>query len=88
MLLEYIENNSRTTKINNAVDKNKIALEKAVEVNEQLIRLAGKTGNPEKIIAQQDLWLKKVTEMNDKVMHEAHSYKMSLEICHFQQPAF
>ena len=43
------------------------------------IRLAGKTENPEKIIAQQDLWLKKVTEMNDKVMHEAQSYKMSLE---------
>ena len=79
LLLEYIENNSRTTKIDNAVYKYKIALEKAVDVNEQLIRLAGKTENPEKIIAQQDLWLKKVTEMNDKVMHEAQSYKMSLE---------
>ena len=79
LLLEYIENNSRTTKIDNAVYKCKIALEKAVDVNEQLIRLAGKTENPEKIIAQQDLWLKKVTEMNDKVMHEAQSYKMSLE---------
>ena len=79
LLLEYIENNSRTTKIDNAVYKCKIALEKAVDVNEQLIRLAGKTENPEKIIAQQDLWLKKVTEMNDKVMHEAHKYKMSLE---------
>ena len=79
LLLEYIENNSGTTKIDNAVYKSKIALEKAVDVNEQLIRLAGKTENPEKIIAQQDLWLKKVTEMNDKVMHEAQSYKMSLE---------
>ena len=79
LLLEYIENNSRTTKIDNAVYKCKIALEKAVDVNEQLIRLAGKTENPEKIIAQQDLWLKKVTEMNNKVMHEAQSYKMSLE---------
>ena len=57
----------------------KIALEKAVDVNEQLIRLTGKTENPEKIIAQQDLWLKKVTEMNNKVMHEAQSYKMNLE---------
>ena len=54
-------------------------MEKAIDVNEQLIRLAGKTENPEKIIAQQDLWLRKVTEMNDKVMHEAQSYKMSLE---------
>ena len=79
LLLEYIENNSRTTKIGNAVYKCEIALEKAVDVNEHLIRLAGKTENPEKIIAQQDLWLKKVTEMNDKVMHEAQSYKMSLE---------
>ena len=87
LLLEYIENNSRTTKIDNAVYKCKIALEKAVDVNEQLIRLAGKTENPEKIIAQQDLWLKKVNEMNDKVMHEAQSYKMSLESCHFQHPA-
>ena len=53
-------------------------MEKAVEVSVQLFRLAGKTENPEKIIAQQDLWLKKVTEMNNKVMHEAQSYKMSL----------
>ena len=67
LLLEYIENNSRTTKIDNAVYKCKIALEKAVDVNEQLIRLAGKTENPEKMFAQQDLWFKKVTEMNDKV---------------------
>ena len=53
-------------------------MEKAVDVNEQLIRLAGKTEKSEKVIAQQDLWLKKVTEMNEKVKHEAHSYKMSL----------
>ena len=79
LLLEYIENNNRTTKINNAANKCKFALEKAVDVNEQLIRLAGKTENPEKIVAQLDLWLKKVTEMNDKVIHEAQSYKMSLE---------
>ena len=83
LLLEYIENNSRTTKIDNAVYKSKIALEKAVDVNEQLIRLAGKTENPEKTIAQQDLWLMKVTEMKDKVMHEAQSYKMSLETSSF-----
>ena len=79
LLLEYIEDNSRTAKIDNAVHKSKIALEKAVDVNEQLIKLAGKTENPEKIITQQDLWLKKVTEMKDKVMHEALSYKMRLE---------
>ena len=88
LLLEYIENNSRTTKIDNAVYKCKIALEKAVDVNEQLIRLAGKTENPEKIIAQQDLWLKKVTEMNDKLMHGAQSYKMSLEPSSFPAAGF
>ena len=59
-----------------------MVLEKADDVNEQLIRLAGKTENPEKIIAQQDLWLKKATELNDKVMHEAQSYKVSLELRH------
>ena len=79
LLLDYIENNSRTAKIDNDVHKKKIAWEKAVDVNEQLIKLEGKTENPEKIIAQQDLWLMKVTEMNKKVMHEAQSYKMSLE---------
>ena len=67
LLLEYIEDNSRTEKIDNFVHKCKIALEKAVDVNEQLNKLAGKTENPEKIITQQDLWLKKVTEMKDKV---------------------
>ena len=71
LLLEYIENNSRTTKIDKAAYKCKIDLEKAADVNEQLIRLTGKTKNPEKIIAQQDLWLMKVTEMNDKVMHSS-----------------
>ena len=50
-LLEYIENNSRSTKIDNAVYKCKVALETAVDVNEQVIRLAGKTENAEKIIA-------------------------------------
>ena len=82
-LLEYIENNSRTTKIDNAVYKFEIALEKAVDVNEQIIRLAVKTENPEKVNAHQDLWLKKVTEMNNKVMHDAQSYKMSLEFSSF-----
>ena len=85
LLPEYIENNSRTAKIDKAVYKCKIALEKAIDVNEQLFRLAEKTENPEKTIAQQDLWLKKVSEMNDKVMQEAQSYKMSLR--HSQHPA-
>ena len=83
VILEYIENNSRTAKIDNAVYNCPIALEKAVDVNEQLIRLAKKTEKPEKNIAQQDLWLEKVTEINDKVMHEAQSYKMSLELLSF-----
>ena len=45
-LLEYIENNSRTAKIDNAVHKCKNALEKYVDVNEHLNKLAGKTENP------------------------------------------
>ena len=88
LLLEYIEKKKRTTKIDNAVYKckSKIALEKVVDVNKQLIRLAGKRENPEKFFAQQDLWLKKITEMNDKVMHEAQSYKMSFEPSSFPAP--
>ena len=42
LLLEYIENNNRTAKIDNAVHRCELAFEKAVDVNEQLIRLAGK----------------------------------------------
>ena len=37
-LLEYVENNTRTTEIDKSVYKYKIALEKAVEVTEQLFR--------------------------------------------------
>ena len=59
LILEYIENNSGTAKTDNAVHKCKIALEKAVDVNEQLVKLLGKTETPEVVIAQQDLWLKK-----------------------------
>ena len=44
LLLEYIQNKSRTTIIDNAVYKCKTAFEKAVDVNEQLISLAGKNG--------------------------------------------
>ena len=40
-ILEYNENNSRTTKIDNVV-YNKIALEKTVDDNEHLIGLAEK----------------------------------------------
>ena len=65
LLLEGIENKSSTAKIDNAVYKCEIALEKSVDVNEQLIRLTGKSENPEKKFAQQDLWLKKVTKMNE-----------------------
>ena len=35
LLLAYLENNSRTAKIDNAVHKCKIALQKAVDVNGQ-----------------------------------------------------
>ena len=92
MDIEYIEpqkfaiKKSRRAKIDNAVHKSKNALEKAVDVNEQLIKLIGKTENPEKIIAEQDLRLKKLTEMNSKVMHEAQNYKMSLEPTSFPAP--
>ena len=48
LLLEFIENNSRTAKIDNAVYKWKIVLKNAVNVNEHLIRLGGKTENLEK----------------------------------------
>ena len=49
-LLEYIENNSRTKKIDKAAYKCKIALEKAAEVNEQLISLAEKRKTPKKLL--------------------------------------
>ena len=41
-LLEFIENKSRTAKTDNAAYKCKVAFEKAVDVNEPLIRLAEK----------------------------------------------
>ena len=79
LLLEYIENNSRTAKIDNAVYKCETTLGKVVDVNEQLIKLDEKTEIGEKVMAQQDLWLVKIKKMNDKVMNEAQSYKKSLE---------
>ena len=59
LLLEYIENNSRSTKIDNAVYKCKIALEKAVDVNEQLIRLAGKRKILKKLLLSKTFGLRK-----------------------------
>ena len=49
-----------------------------LDVNEQLIKLAGKMEIAEKVKAQQNLW-QKLIEMNDKIMNEVQSYKMSLE---------
>ena len=48
---EYIKNNIRIAKIGNAVYHCKIALEKAVDINEQFDKLAGKTENSDKIFA-------------------------------------
>ena len=52
LLLEYIENNSRTAKTDKAVYKCKNALDKIPDLNLQFIRLAVKTEIPDKIIAQ------------------------------------
>ena len=59
VLLDYIENNSRTTKIDNAVYKCKIALEKAIDVNEQLIKLAGKRKTQKQLLLSETFGLRK-----------------------------
>ena len=63
-------------------------MEKAFDLNEQLINSLGKKPR-KKILNSKSLAyeLKNVTEMNDKVMHEAQSYKMSLEASSVQSIA-
>ena len=59
LLLECIENNSSTAIIDNANYKCKIALEKAVDVIEQLIGLAGKTKTLKKLLFSKTFGLRK-----------------------------
>ena len=59
LLLEYIENNSRTAKIDIAAYKCKIALEKAVGIKKQLIRLGGKRKTLKKLLLSKTFGLRK-----------------------------
>ena len=59
LLLEYIENDSRTTKVDNVVYKCTIALEKAVDVNEQLIGLMEKRRTLKKLLLSKTVGIRK-----------------------------
>ena len=58
LLLEYIEHNIRTAKIDNSDYKCKIALEKAFDVNEQLIRLKQKRKTLKKLLLSKTFGLR------------------------------
>ena len=79
IILEYIENQSRCSKIDTYIEKCRNYIEQAVEINNELIDMAAKSANPDELIPAQDMWLHKMTQSNDKVLQEAITYKTSFE---------
>ena len=79
IILEYIESQSRCSKLETYIEKCRNYLEQAVEVNNELIDMAAKSANPDNLIPAQDMWLHKLAQSNDKVLQEAITYKTSFE---------
>ena len=79
IILEYIESQSRCSKIDTYYGKCRNYMEQAVEINTELIDMSAKIANPDKLIPAQDMWLHKLTQSNDKVLQEAITYKTSFE---------
>ena len=79
--MEYIESQSRCSKIDIYFAKCRNYIEQAVEVNNEFIDIdmAAKSANPDGLILAQDMWLHKLTQSNDKVLQEAITYKTSFE---------
>ena len=77
--LEYIESQSRCSKIDSYIEKCRNYIKQVVEVNNELIDMAAKSASPDELIPAQDMWLHKLTQSNDKVLQEAITYKNSFE---------
>ena len=80
IIIENIESQSRSSKIDTQIQNCKSLIETAVEINEELIKLASKSVDPDKLIPAQDMWLHTVTSRNDTVLQKAASYKAGLNI--------
>ena len=61
IILEYIENQSRCSKIDTNIEKCRKYIEQAVEINNELIDMAAKSANPDKLIPAHQMWLHKLT---------------------------
>ena len=59
LVLEYIENQSRTTKFETVFIICRNLMEHAVEIIKEIIQLAGKAEDLDKYIPKQDFWLHK-----------------------------
>ena len=79
IILEYIESQSRCSKIDTYIEKCGNYMEQAVEMNNELIDIAAKSANPDESIPAEEMWLHKLTQSNDKVLQEAITYKISFE---------
>ena len=79
IILEYIESQSRCSKIDTSVEKCRNYIEQAVEVKNELIDMAAKSAKPDEMIPAQDMWLHKLTQSDDKVLQEAITFKTSFE---------
>ena len=80
IIIEHIESQSRSSKIDTQIQNCKSLIETAVEINEELIKLVSKSVDPDKLIPAQDMWLHTVTSRNDTVLQKAASYKVGLNV--------
>ena len=57
IILQYIESQSRCSKIDTYFEKCRNYIEQAVEINNELIDMAAKSAIPDELIPAQDMWL-------------------------------
>ena len=78
IILEYVESQSRSSKTDNNFAKCQSFIERAVEINQEQITVAGKSEDPDKLIPAQDIWIHKLTHTHDKTLQEVKSNEEKL----------
>ena len=73
-VVDAVDNEKRRVRVNRLVNSCEEAMTKAFVKNEQLLDLAGKTENSEKIKEDLENWLKEVTVGNDAILKKARDY--------------
>ena len=68
VILEYVESQSRSSKIDTYIAKCQSFIEEAVEIIRELITVAGKSENSYKLIPGHNMWLHELIQTDEKIL--------------------